>query len=153
MEGNSWDGGSTTGVFATIETDVNYFSPLDQYLMGLRRPDEVGDLSYLVTDDDLTFILQEKSPVSGFSLSATRKKISVQDIIDEEGTRVPDSFDAPKQIRVAFVLLVEAGTSPSHATISKVASYREALTEYFSLATSRRASMDASLGSPSSTRP
>jgi hypothetical protein len=143
MEGNSWEGGN--GVFTTIEAAVNYFSPLDQYLMGLRSADEVGDTFYLVTDRQLTAILQEKSPLSGFSVNSNRKNLSIQKIIEREGPRVPDAATAPKEVRVAFVLLVEAGDRPSDSTLKKMAEYRHALERYFAVATDRRGSLSASL--------
>jgi hypothetical protein len=145
MEGNAWNT-IASGGFVTGQNAVNYFSPLDQYLMGLRPPDEVGDISYVVTDSSLTAFLRDKSPVAGFSVSGTRKKISIQRIIDREGPRIPSADVSQKQFRVAFVLLVQPGTSPSNATLRKVETYREALVSYFSLATGRRASLDVSLG-------
>jgi hypothetical protein len=142
MEGNTWrDAGS--GTFTTVESAVNYFSPLDQYLMGLRSADEVGDISYLVTDDAFTQLIREKSPVSGISVTAVRKTARVSQIIDHEGPRLPDVATSSKELRVAFVLVTEQGST--EATIQKIARYRDALVRYFSTATGRRASLDASL--------
>lgn len=142
MEGNAWrDGGSAT--FTTVESAVNYFSPLDQYLMGLRSADEVGEISYLVTDEAFTQLIREKSPVTGLSVSALRKTATVSQIVSHEGLRVPDVATAPKQLRVAFVLLTEKGSAGSN--IQKIARYRESLVSYFSAATGGRASLDASL--------
>lgn len=144
MEGNAWrDGGA--GTFTTIESAVNYFTPLDQYLMGLRPADEVGEIHYLVTNAQLTEFLREKSPFSGFSMSAARKTISVAQIVAREGQRLPDAANAPKEFRVAFILLTERGTTPSSATLEKLSRYRNSLVRYFSLSTEGRASMDASL--------
>src|SRR5258705_8880842 len=104
MEGNAWrDSGG--GTFTTIESAVNYFTPLDQYLMGLRAADEVGEISYLVTGGEAKEFLREKSPVSGFSTTAVRKTISLAQIAEREGPRIPDSANAMKQFRIAFVLL------------------------------------------------
>ena len=142
MEGNAWrDGGS--GTFTTVESAVNNFSPLDQYLMGLRSTDEVGEISYLVTDEAFTELIREKSPVTGLSVSALRKTATVSQIVSHEGPRVPDVATAPKELRVAFVLLTEQGSTGS--TIQKIARYRDSLVRYFSVATGRRASLDASL--------
>lgn len=144
MEGNAWrDSGG--GTFTTVESAVNYFTPLDQYLMGLRSADEVGEIPYLVTDAQLTEFLREKSPFSGFSMSAIRKTTSVAQIVEREGSRVPDSANAPKEVRVAFILLTEQGRAPSIATLDKIARYRDSLVSYFLVATEGRSSMDASL--------
>ena len=144
MEGNSWrDSGA--GTFATIESAVNYFNPLDQYLMGLRSAEEVGEIPYLVTDAQLTQFLRAKSPTSGFSLSAVRKTTSVDQIAQREGPRHPDAGNAQKDFRIAFILLTEQASAPSTATLEKISRYRESLVRYFSLATGGRGRLDASL--------
>jgi hypothetical protein len=144
MEGNAWrDGGS--GTFTTIESAVNHFSPLDQYLMGLRSAAEVGAITYLATDAEFTQLIREKSPVSGLSISAVRKTASVSQIVAHEGPRVPDVSTSPKELRVAFVLLTQQGATARTSTIQKVGRYRDALVRYFSAATGWRASLDASL--------
>ncbi|HSE98729.1 MAG TPA: hypothetical protein VLD57_10745, partial [Blastocatellia bacterium] len=79
MEGNAWrDNGN--GTFTTIESAVNYFSALDQYLMGLRTADEVGPIHFLTVDEQLKDLLRSKSPVSSFSMNAARKATSVEQI-------------------------------------------------------------------------
>lgn len=144
MEGNAWqDSGS--GTFTTIETAVNHFSSLDQYLMGLRSADEVGEIAYLVTDGDFTQLIRDKSPVSGLSISAVRKTTSVSQIIAHEGPRVPEVSTSPKGLRAAFILLTQQGSTTPNSTIQKIARYRDALVRYFGAATGRRAELDASL--------
>jgi hypothetical protein len=144
MEGNAW-ASSGGGTFTTTESAVNYFNPLDQYLMGLRSPDQVGDISYLVTDSQLTEYLREKSPFAGFSMTAVRTTISLSQIISHEGERIPDSEKSPKEVRIGFILLTEQGKQPSPSTLDKIARYRDALVRYFSQSTEGRASMNASL--------
>jgi len=147
MEGNAWRE-SGSGTFTTTETAVNYFTSLDQYLMGLRSPDEVGEIPYLSTSSQLKEFIREKSPVSGFSLSAVRKTTSVGQIAEREGPRIPDVQHSQKDFRVAFILLTEQGAQPSSAVLDKIARYRDALVEYFSVATDGRATMSASLQVP-----
>jgi hypothetical protein len=143
MEGNSWrDNGN--GTFTTIETSVNHFSDLDQYLMGLRAADEVGPITYLIVDEELKNLLRTKSPVSNFSMNASRKTTSVDQIVEREGPRVPDAASAPKSFRIAFILLTESGKAPSNAILNKLDRYREALVRYFSVATGRRATLESS---------
>jgi hypothetical protein len=144
MEGNSWrEDGSNS--FTTIETAVNYFSKLDLYLMGLLPASEVGPITYLQADPDIKAIVRSKSPISGFSMNALRKTTSVDKIVEREGARTPDERSAPKQLRIAFVLLVERGAAPRASTLDKTDRYRESLVRYFSTATSRRAALDSSL--------
>ena len=144
MEGNSWrDSGG--GIFTTVESAVNYFTPLDQYLMGLRAANEVGDIPYLVTDPQLKEFLHEKSPAAGFSMSAARKTASVSQIVDREGPRIPDVTTSPKEFRIAFVALTEQGSIISSSELAKISAYRDAIVGYFSTATAGRGSLDASL--------
>ncbi len=144
MEGNAWrDFG--TGAFTTTESAVNYFSALDEYLMGLRSADSVGSFFYLDTDEQFKSLLRGKSPISGFSMNATRKNVSLDQIIEREGPRVPDAANSPKEFRVAFILLTEQGTAASSSTIKKMDRYRDALVRYFSTATNRRGSLDSAL--------
>jgi len=145
MEGNAWRENSN-GTFTTLQTAVNYFSPLDQYLMGLIPPEEVPAIPYLVVDEEAQAILRSKSPLLNFSLSAGRKSTNISEIILWEGPRVPDASQAPKTFRVAFVLLTERGSQPSRATIDRLDRYRDSLVRYFSVATGRRGSLDSSLG-------
>jgi hypothetical protein len=144
MEGNSWrDNGN--GTFATMESAVNYFSPLDEYLMGLRAAEEVGDIPYLATDVQLKFILREKSPVSGFSISATRKIATVAQIVEREGVRIPAAPDAPKEFRIAFILVAEQGSLPQSSTLNKMSRYSDTLVRYFFEATNELGSLNSSL--------
>jgi hypothetical protein len=151
MEGNSWRE-TSPGNFTTVQNSVNHFSDLDQYLMGLRPASEVGSISYLVTDEDLKQILRSKSPVNGFSITATRKTTSVAQIVEREGVRAPDASEAQKDFRVAFIMLSEQGARPSAAIIEKIARYRDELVRYFSTATNRRGSLDGSLGDQTPSR-
>jgi hypothetical protein len=144
MEGNAWrEGGGQ--IFTTNETAVNYFSRLDEYLMGLRPPEEVPPFTYLETDAGLRELLRQKSPISGYSVSALKRTGRVEQIIAREGPRLPDATSAPKNFRAAFILLTEAGAQPSTATLKKMSAYRDALARYFSIATDRLASLDTAL--------
>ncbi|MEW6130789.1 MAG: hypothetical protein AB1757_27415 [Acidobacteriota bacterium] len=145
MEGNAWSDG-TAGTFRTLETSANYFSELDQYLMGLRSADEVRDLAYIeVSDAQLKEALRIVSPAANFSITGERKTVSLNQVIAYEGERVPDAAIAPKEFRIAFILLSERGNPPTNATIDKTDRYRSALVRYFSQATDRRGALNSSL--------
>src|SRR5205085_5586465 len=122
-----------------------YFSRLDQYLMGLRSPEEVPPFTYLETDAVSRELLRQKSPVAGFSVSALKRTARVEQVIEREGPRLPDAASAPKSFRVAFILLTESGAQPSTATLQKMSAYRDALVRYFSIATDRLGALDATL--------
>jgi hypothetical protein len=146
MEGNAWrDNGN--GTFISIETAVNYFNSLDLYLMGLIPPDEVAEITYLTVDPALKPFLREGSPRNGFALSAQRKTANVDQIIVREGPRSPDAASAPKEFRIAFILLTESGKAPTDATVEKLDRYRRSLVRYFSVATDRLGSLNSALAS------
>jgi hypothetical protein len=144
MEGNVWSD-SAGGPFRTIESAANYFSELDQYLMGLRSPEEVGTLAYLDVPDEVQEKLRFGSPMSNFVISAEKKAVSLDRIIAQEGARVPDAANSAKDFRIAFLLLTERGTSAANKTLNKLDYYRSTLLRYFSTATSRRATLDSRL--------
>jgi hypothetical protein len=152
MEGNSWKE-TANNTFTTQQTSANFFSELDQYLMGLRTAEEVGDIPYLVVDKQTKDIIRGKSPVNGFFITATRKITSVAHIVEREGPRVPDAANSPKDFRVAFILLVERDTEASNGTIAKLDRYRNSLVRYFFPATERRATLDGSLEGTRLTEP
>jgi hypothetical protein len=144
MEGNAW-GESAGGSFRTIESSANYFSELDQYLMGLRSPEEVNAVSYLDVPEEVQQRLRIGSPMDNFSLSAEKKSVTLEQIIAQEGARLPDAANAPKDFRIAFVLLIERGKAVTDLTLEKLENYRSTLVRYFSLATSRRGALNSAL--------
>jgi hypothetical protein len=144
MEGNVWRTGAS-GSFLSIQSSANYFSEIDQYLMGLRTPEEVSTLSYLNVPDELQAKLRFGSPMDNFSINAEKRDVSIEQIIAQEGARIPDAANSPKDFRIAFVLLTERGTNAANKTLNKLDNYRSTLVRYFSTATSRRATLDSTL--------
>jgi len=144
MEGNAWrDNG--TGIFTSIESTANYFSDLDQYLMGLRAPDEIGAINYLFVEDRSKSYLRTSSPASNYSVGAVRKMTSVAQIIEREGPRIPDYTESQRQFRAAFLLVTDQDSKVPVAQVESVDRYRWSLARYFSSATGRRAFLNASL--------
>ncbi len=123
MEGNDIrDNGD--GTFTTTATWQG-FSPLDEYLMGLRRPDQVPPFFYVSgSSEDPT-----AGPATGVLIQGQRVDVGVGQIIAAEGPRVPATTDKPTQ--VFFVLLGRQGEPPSLASIRKVNQYRNRLSTFF----------------------
>ncbi len=151
MEGNVWSAGSSNS-FTSSQTAANYYSELDQYLMGLRSADEVNDLTYLDISEPLKSSLRIVSPAVNVALAAEKKTVALRQIIAQEGERAPDASQAPKNFRIAYLLLTERGVMPSADTVNRTDRYRAALERYFSLATSRRGSLDGRLSQNQSIR-
>ena len=125
MEGNDIrDNGD--GTFTTTATWLG-FSALDEYLMGLRRPDEVPPFFY-VTGSSLD---PEGAPSTGVIITGQRRDVNINQIIAAEGPRVPASAQAQKVTQVAFALLGRQGEPPSLDSVKKVNQYRNRLSSYY----------------------
>ncbi len=123
MEGNDIrDNGD--GTFTTTATWQGY-SALDEYLMGLRRPDQVPPFFYVAGSSQDP----EATPSTGVLLQGERVNVSVDQIIAAEGPRVPGMTEKPTQ--VFFVLLGRQGEPPSLDSIKKVNRYRNRLSTFY----------------------
>ena len=143
MEGNQIqdDGVNAEPRFVTTAA-VDRYSPLDQYLMGLRAPNEVPP-TFLVTGNPAGLATQ--FPQAGVGFDGTRQDIQISDIIQAEGRRTPDSTVAQRHFRMAFVLIVKAGATPPVSEVEQVDGYRSQFEPFYSAATGGRAFMDATL--------
>lgn len=157
MEGNSWvDNGD--GTFTTDEA-TSRFSPVDQYIMGLRTAAEVPDF-FLITNPSPAdpcpelpmppFRFDACPPEIGVTVSGNRQDIGINQIVASEGPRNPPfgfSETNPTNVhRQAFILLVRPGTVPSQAEFDKWERVRAAWVSYFTVATGGRGIVDTSIG-------
>lgn len=155
MEGNEIEdrGG---GNFRTIGA-VNRFSPLDQYVMGLRSAAEVPPW-FVITNPAIVqtppnfpnacrnlAILPECGPLVGVDLTGTRRDVTIQEVIQAMGPRIPSSDTAPKQFRVAFILLTERGRAPRATSVQQVDLIRQQWEQFFNSAVDNRGSMQTNL--------
>lgn len=143
MQGNRIrdDGPEASPRFTTTAT-VREYSPLDQYLMGFREPEEVPPV-FLVNGPSRAFALQ--LPQVGVSFNGQRQDIGVADIIAAEGRRTPDSTVSQRRFHFAFILIVPQGSAPSQANLDQVDTYRRQFETYYSAAASGRATADTAL--------
>ncbi|HKA01116.1 MAG TPA: hypothetical protein VKE70_31605, partial [Candidatus Solibacter sp.] len=117
------------------------YSPLDQYLMGLRPPAAVPPV-FAVINSPYPATLH---PQSGVTLSGDRLDISVNDIIASEGRRTPDSTVAQRRYRFAFLVVVPAGSTPPDSQLQQIETYRQQFPAFFAKAASNNASADVTL--------
>jgi hypothetical protein len=146
MEGNEIaDAGG--GRFQTVDFARRY-SPLDQYAMGLRAPDEVPDFFFVEGADNFRPNRPYKfssSPEAGVSFTGLRRTVRMRDVVAAMGPRVPEAAHAPRSSRLAFVLVADAAapaTSTRSAGLGRIRSRFEAL---FREATEGRGSVETSL--------
>jgi uncharacterized protein (TIGR03437 family) len=145
LEGNrirdNWELQPGTSLRFTTIGVTEGFSPLDQYLMGLRAPQEVPG-TFLVTGSRTD---PERHPQVGVSFSGERRDIRLEEVIQAEGRRTPDHTVAQRRFRFAFILIAAQGADPSAADLQKIENFRQQFETYFRKATSERAWADTSL--------
>jgi hypothetical protein len=142
MQGNRIrdDGPGAAPRFTTTAT-VQEYSPLDQYLMGFRAPEE-APAAFLVNGSGVS---ASRLPQVGVSFAGQRQDISVEDIIAAEGRRTPDSTVSQRRFRFAFILIVPQESTPSQADVNQLDTYRRQFEAYYGQATSGKATADTAL--------
>lgn len=143
LEGNRIEdmGAEARPRFRTTAT-VEGFSPLDQYLMGLRAPEEVPP-TFVVTSPNI--FVSGRPPQRGVTFDGNRRDIRIEELISAEGRRTPDHTVSQRRFRIAFVLITAAGVEPTADQLDQVDTYRREFVAYFQQVTSGRAGVDTAL--------
>lgn len=147
LEGNRIrdNGAQSSPRFTTVAT-VEGFSPLDQYLMGLRAPEEVTPPHELFVVNGATANRTSSSlPESGLSFNGNRRDTSIQEIIQTEGRRTPDHTVSQRRFRFAFILVTPQGNQPSQFELDKLERFRQEFEAFYRRATADRAWADTTL--------
>lgn len=121
------------------------YSPLDQYLMGLRAKHEVPAM-FVVDVGDLAGAGSASIPIgAGKTASATGTRLSftIDDVIRAEGARVPAKEYC--HWTAAFIIVHAAGQPPSSTVVAKVDKYRTRWESFYAWATDNRGSFDTTL--------
>lgn len=154
MEGVDWrDNGD--GTFSGVAVTSRY-SPLDQYLMGLRPPGEVASFFFIrdpspriTCGGDPALEGRDCDPAFGLNrnLSGARVNVSITQVIEAEGPRRPAFGQAPLSFTQAFVLVVPPGMSEEdlQVDVEKLDQIRRAWEEFFTRATDGRATVNTRL--------
>ena len=139
MGGGVWQD-NFDGTFTQLDDDyyvpATGYSYLDLYLMGLISPAEVPDF----------FILKNLVPAGKDGnahpvFNAERTKLTINDVIDAEGPRVPDVDHSQREFNTGIVVVVEHGHTPSHDLSERADAIRQQWIEYWDTTTGHRASM------------
>jgi hypothetical protein len=135
LEGNVWvDNGD--GTFTT-SSQTDGFSELDQYMMGVRDSEAVTPFFYVQNPSGGLGRARAARPfttgLDGASdtVNGTRIDVTIDDIIAQNGARVPEAAAATKQFKQAFILLAQGGAAPGQAVIDQLEALRAAWTQYF----------------------
>ena len=142
MEGNRIqdNGPQASPRFLTTAT-VEGFSPLDQYLMGVRPKEEVPD-TFLVRRASTG---SNRSPQAGVGFNGERQNVTVDEIIQAVGRRTPDHTVAQRKFRFAFVLITADGQEPTAEQVDQLDTYRGEFESFFRAATSGNAYAETTL--------
>ena len=134
MEGNDIEdqGG---GNFRTVDA-VKRYSRLDQYIMGLIPPSAVPPFFYVESPNSPK--IREDAPSIGVSFTGTRRDVLVNDVIAENGPRIPSSSDTSKIHRQAFIYVVSNGRTADSGQIAKLDRFRIQWETFFLQATEGR---------------
>lgn len=133
MYGNQWkDNGD--GTFSSTATR-KFLSPLDLYLMGFYKPEEVPPF-FVVENPGID---KARLPEENVTVSGTKRIITIDDIIAAEGPRVPAAGEAQKEFRMAFVLLVGPSQRATDAQLAAINRVRDAFMTRFAILTGGRA--------------
>ena len=144
MEGNRIvDNGTSAKPRFTTTAAVQGYSPLDQYLMGFRLPEEVPN-TFWVANPSMG-ISPTQSPQAGVSFDGDRRDVKIQDIVTAAGRRTPDATVAQRNFRFAFVLIVPEGHAPDPIQLAQLDTDRVQFEAAFGTYTSGRASADTTL--------
>lgn len=141
-EGSVWrDNGN--GSFTSVNL-IDGFSRLDHYLMGLRPASEVPD-TFVIANPSGTSRNRGSNPFPNVNVNGTRQTVTMNQILQANGNRAPNSATAQKAFRAAVVLLTQQGAQPSQATLNKVTRYRLAWETYFAQSTDFLAGINTGL--------
>lgn len=142
LEGNRIEdkGENTSPRFETTGT-VEQYSPLDQYLMGFRAPEEVP-LTFLVRNSGRA---NEAAPQKGVRFNGNRQNIVVEEVIAAEGRRSPDHTLAQRRFRMAILLVVPEGAEPAAEDLLQIDMLRREFEGFYQKAAGSRAIMETAL--------
>ena len=91
------------------------FSWLDLYAIGIVDANEVPDM----------FILRDAQHISGNKWSGTKETITIQQVIEAEGSRAPTAAGEQKHFNAGFVYLLAPGASATPDTLALHKQYRD----------------------------
>jgi len=155
MEGNNWQQNTTT-TFTSNEATAR-FSPLDQYLMGLRPAADVPDFFYIGNPSPANPCSTTRpqggracAPELNVNVTGNRTNVTIGTIPAVNGTRTPaagySTVNTGTVLRQAFILLIQSGATAPQADITKWDTIRSQWVSYYATATDGRGSVDTSLG-------
>jgi hypothetical protein len=142
-------GGSTftdhrNGTFTSGSGTHNGFSWLDLYLMGLASPQEVQPFFYIANSNPR--LEDAYYAPADMTVSGTRRNVTLQQVIQAVGPRLPAYPQTQKSFRVAFVLVSDGEPAPGQ--LARMQELRQMMSRDFAIATGGRASVTTDFAPP-----
>ena len=133
VEGNEiQDNGD--GTFTTTDA-VRRYGSFDQYAMGLLAAEEVPP-SFVVPDPDRPAF--NHRPEIGVTFSGMRLDVTVEQLIEANGSRLPTAAVDQKDFSFAFILINARGSSATPEQIAKLETIRQQWEQFWAEATAGR---------------
>ena len=137
-EGNGWTNISGND-WRTTDSGTGY-SQLDNYLYGLLHPDDFTDPMYVLNSPVPNLVATQNgdatTPAVGVNVRSTSQTtVTVQNVINQNGARVPDANSAPHSFIMQFILVVPQGTTIAAHDMEKIDDFRVQWQEFFSVET------------------
>lgn len=133
MYGSDWRDNKDGSFTATMTR--KFFSPLDLYLMGLNRADQVPPLSLIKNPE----VDKNQFPILNATETGTVETVTIDQIIAAEGERIPNAENSQKTFRVGFVLLKGADQEVNERIITGLKNVRREFSTRFAAMTGGRA--------------
>lgn len=135
---------NANGTFTSAPAGAAGYSWTDLYLMGLATPAEVAPWFYI--RDSNPRLGDAYDPPPQTTVSGTKVDVSIQQVIDALGPRVPAMEQAPRKFKVYFILLTEPGRAPTDAEVAALDAHRRLFEETFKKATGGRGEVVTQFG-------
>ncbi len=144
LEGGNWE--LVSGQLFTTPTQVDFFGDIDEYTMGLRTPEEVKETFYVSSRSNNDPVNRSQgTPIQGAEATGVAVFVTIDDIIGAEGPRIPAEPDEEKDLRQAFILIVENGNTPTQDELDKIANFRKSWEDYFEKSVDGRFTVNTSI--------
>jgi hypothetical protein len=138
---------TSAGRFETIDF-ARRFSPLDQYAMGLRGPEEVPPFVLVEGADQFRpnrGYRASSSPEAGVRFTGRRRLVTIDDVVNAMGARTPPARQAPRILRQAYLLVGDAVAPPTAGRADVVDGIRSRFEPFFEAATDGRGRLETRL--------
>ena len=144
--GGGWFTDNANGTFTTSTSAAYGYSWLDLYLMGLAAPSEVPPFFYLANSDPA--LGGEYYAPSNQTYRATRRDVTIDQVITGTGPRIPAYPDTQRAFRVVFVLLADPSRPVTAEELAEMQKYRGLMEADFRTATLGRGEVVTAIETP-----